>query len=159
MNHRLYPKYKTFLPSSIACVQCSSNWTQKKDKPGVVTQAFDPSKADAGKPELDDIASEESQGHTVRACLKGTKEKGKTHRAGMRITRQHRDSISSILHLWGLFTDMIAAIMKGSELTFHLLTKYILTSLMYPNYNTRNCITKWKKKGRKIINLEKRKKE
>lgn len=108
----------------------------------MVTQAFDPSRADAGKPELDDTASEKSQGHIVRACLKGTKEKGKTHRAGMRITRQHRDSISSTLHLWGLLTDMIAAMMKGSELTFRLLTKYILISLMYPNYYTRNCITK-----------------
>lgn len=58
----------------------------------MVTQVFDPSKADAGKPKLDDTASEESQGHTVRAYLKGTKEKGKTERAGMRITRQQRAS-------------------------------------------------------------------
>lgn len=95
----------------------------------MVTQAFDPRKAEAGKPELDDRASQISQGHTVRACLKGTKEKGKTHRASMRITRQHRHiGISSTLPLRGLSTGMTAAMIKGSELTFRLLTKYKLTA-------------------------------
>lgn len=52
---------------------------QKEAKPGVMAQAFAPSKVDTSKSESETPSlqsqSQESQGHRVRACLKWKREK------------------------------------------------------------------------------------